>query len=198
MWKANVSISDRENYFWHARHFVRQAFSTLSDILLMNIKYQWSFLFYFTDILCVLNPARQNVRQGLSSLPDISRSLPDMSGIFRDHWSIRVLVFSHRQWLHSACFLKSQIQDIYWMIPWVNWKWIWTELYLLAFSSMRSDLASLDSASWSLLWTDFNSFCSESYFVCKLSDSSIFIICNENRENILRYFPNERQSFIHF
>ncbi len=30
----------------------------------------------------------QNVRQGLSSLPDISRSLPDMSGmssIFRDH-----------------------------------------------------------------------------------------------------------------
>ncbi len=39
-----------------------------------------------SDIVCVLNPAGQNVQQGLSSLPDISRSLPDMSGIFRDHW----------------------------------------------------------------------------------------------------------------
>ncbi len=29
--------------------------------------------------------AGQNVRQAFSALPDILRSLPDMSGIFRDH-----------------------------------------------------------------------------------------------------------------
>ncbi len=54
----------------------------------MTGKYQWSFLFSLSDILCELNPAGQNVRQDLSLLLDISRSLPDMSGmsgIFRDH-----------------------------------------------------------------------------------------------------------------
>ncbi len=52
-------------------------------------KYQWSFLFPLSHILSPLNTAGQNVQQGLSSLPDFSRSLPDMSGmsgIFRDHW----------------------------------------------------------------------------------------------------------------
>ena len=86
--------SDRENYFWHAGQYVRQAFSALPDILdpcqtfsqLMTGNYQWSFLFSLSDILHGLNPAGQNVRQCLSSLPVISRSLPDMSGIFRDHW----------------------------------------------------------------------------------------------------------------
>ncbi len=37
----------------------------------------------------ILNPAGQNVRQGESPLPDISRTLPDMSGmsgIFREDW----------------------------------------------------------------------------------------------------------------
>ncbi len=61
---------------------------------LMTGKYNWSFLFSLSDILCVLNSAGQNVRQGLSSLPDISISLPDMSGmsgIFRDHWQLIVL-----------------------------------------------------------------------------------------------------------
>ncbi len=52
---------------------------------LMAGKYQWSFLFSLSEILCVLNPVGQNVRQGMSSLLDISRSLPDMSGIFCDH-----------------------------------------------------------------------------------------------------------------
>ena len=48
----------------------------------MTVKYQWSFLFSLFDILCVLNPAGQNVQQGLSifaGLPayvrHISRSL---------------------------------------------------------------------------------------------------------------------------
>ncbi len=61
---------------------------------LMTDNYQWSFLFSLSDILCGLNTAGQNVRQGLSSLPDISRSLPDMSGmsgIFRDHWALKLL-----------------------------------------------------------------------------------------------------------
>ena len=63
--------------FWAAvRHFSQ----------LMTGKYQWSFLFSLSDILCVLNSAGQNVQHGLSSLPDISRSLLDMSGIFRDDW----------------------------------------------------------------------------------------------------------------
>ncbi len=45
---------------------------------------------HFLDIFRVLNPAGQNVRQCLSPLPDISRSLPDMSdmsGIFREDCS---------------------------------------------------------------------------------------------------------------
>ncbi len=56
----------------------------------MTDKCQWSLLFSFADMLFVLNSAGQNFRHGLSSLPDISRSLPDMSGmlgIFRDHGS---------------------------------------------------------------------------------------------------------------
>ncbi len=44
----------------------------------MTGKYQWSLLVSMSNILCVLNPARQNVWQSLSSLPAISRSLPDM------------------------------------------------------------------------------------------------------------------------
>ncbi len=63
-------------------------FKPLSDMFLswwlVNIS-SHSF-FSLSDILCVLSPAGQNVRQGLGSLPDISRSLPDMSGIFHDHW----------------------------------------------------------------------------------------------------------------
>ena len=64
---------------------------------LMTGKYQWSFLFSLLDILCVLNSAGQNVQQCLSSLPDISRTLPDMSGmsgIFRNHRRVRNYLLS--------------------------------------------------------------------------------------------------------
>ncbi len=65
--------------FWaHVRHFSQ----------LMTGQYQWWSLPLLSDILCVLQHAGQNVQQGMSSLPDISRSLPDRSGIFRDHWSL--------------------------------------------------------------------------------------------------------------
>ncbi len=43
-----------------------------------------------SDILCLLNPAGQNVQQGLSSLADISRSLPDRSSIFCDPWKMPI------------------------------------------------------------------------------------------------------------
>ena len=86
-------LSDRENYFWHAEQYVRHSFSALPDILspvrhflqLMTGKYQWSFLFSLLDILCVLNPAGQNVQQGLSSQSDIGTSLPDILCMFCDH-----------------------------------------------------------------------------------------------------------------
>ncbi len=62
-------------------------FEPLSDIFhswwLVNISGHSCFS---CRIFYVSKPAGQNVRQGLSSLPDISRSLPDMSGIFRNHW----------------------------------------------------------------------------------------------------------------
>ncbi len=73
----------------------------------MTSKYQLSFLFSLSDILCVLNPAGQNVRQGLTSLPDISRTLPDMSdmsGIFRDHCGIAEI---HWQQLASRLLIRS-------------------------------------------------------------------------------------------
>ncbi len=81
-----------------------QSFSALPDILTscqtfftMTGKYQWSF--FLSDILYESNSAGQNVRQGLSSLPDISRILPDMSSIFCDHWMI----------VH--CFVSVNIND---------------------------------------------------------------------------------------
>ncbi len=64
---------------------LRRTFEPLSDIFpFMTGKYQWSFLFSLSDMLCILIPAGQD----LSSRPDISRSLLDMSGIFCDHWTI--------------------------------------------------------------------------------------------------------------
>ncbi len=46
---------------------------------------------HLLDIFRALNPAGQNVRQCWNPLPDISRSLPDMSGmsgIFREDWEV--------------------------------------------------------------------------------------------------------------
>ncbi len=80
--------SDHENYFWHAGQNVRQAFSTLPDIFsscqtlsqLTTGKYQSPFLFSLSDILCVLNPAGQNVsarhqQKSAGHVRHISRSL---------------------------------------------------------------------------------------------------------------------------
>ncbi len=53
----------------------------------MVSKYIWQFLSPMPDIFHVLKPAGQNVRQCQSPLLDISRSLPDMSGIFREDWT---------------------------------------------------------------------------------------------------------------
>ncbi len=87
------------NLFLACRTFiqnVRQAISALSVILSPCQTFfqvdDWQisvailvFIVGYSLSLWLLNAAGQNVRQGLSSLPDISRSLPDMSGIFRDH-----------------------------------------------------------------------------------------------------------------
>ncbi len=81
--------SDRENYVWRAGQYVRQAFNVLPDILSLcqtffpvdNWQISVVILVFLSEILFCLNPAGQNVRQGMSSLPDISISLPDMSGM---------------------------------------------------------------------------------------------------------------------
>ncbi len=70
----------------------------------MTGKYNRSFLFSLSDISCVLNSAGQHVRQVLSSLPDISTSLPDMSGIFRDH----CLGLLHLKGYRGRLFMKCK------------------------------------------------------------------------------------------
>ena len=87
--KSDYRSSDRKNYFWHAIQNVRQALSALPDILspcqtlfpVNDWQISMVIVVFLVAHLCVLNPAGQNVRLGLSSLPDITRSLPDMSGI---------------------------------------------------------------------------------------------------------------------
>ncbi len=99
-----VYSSDRENYFWSPGQNVRQALSVLPDIwspcwtwlcfmpaILCAIVYGnvRQFLSSLPDIFPVLNPAGQNVQQCRGLLPDITRTLPDMSdmsSIFRNHW----------------------------------------------------------------------------------------------------------------
>ncbi len=64
----------------------------------MTVKYQWSFLFFLLDI-------GQILQQGLSTLPGIRRSAPDMSSVFRDHCS-KIL------WAHSES-LKELAKPIF-------------------------------------------------------------------------------------
>ncbi len=61
--------SPRENYFRSAGQNVRQVFNALSDILIP------CQTFFSVDNRQMLNPAGQNVWQGQSPLPDISRIL---------------------------------------------------------------------------------------------------------------------------
>ncbi len=75
---ADEISSPRENYFRAAGHFVRQVFNALSDILIP------CQTFFSVDNRQILNPAGQSVRQGQSPLLDISKTRPDMSGIFRE------------------------------------------------------------------------------------------------------------------
>ncbi len=83
--------SPRENYFRSVRQNVRQAFNALPDILIPCQTFfsvdDRQFFPLLSDIFTALNPAGQSVRQCRSPLSDISRSLPDMSGLFREDWS---------------------------------------------------------------------------------------------------------------
>ncbi len=87
-WKVADISSPRENYFRSAGQNVRQAFNALPDILIPCWTFvsvdDWQFFSLLSDIFHALNSIGQNVRQWWSPLPDISRSLPDMSGIFRE------------------------------------------------------------------------------------------------------------------
>ncbi len=87
---AGVPI-DRENYFWHARQNVRQAFSTLSDILSPCQTFSpvddWCtsvviLMFLVGHSMCI-EPCRTKctARSELSA-----GHQHDMSSIFRDHW----------------------------------------------------------------------------------------------------------------
>ncbi len=76
--------SPRENYLRSAGQNVRQVFNALPDILIP------CQTFISIDNRQILNPAGHFVRQGQSPLPDISKTLPDMSGmsgIFREDCS---------------------------------------------------------------------------------------------------------------
>ncbi len=106
-------LSDGENYFWCAGQNDQQAFSALSGILspcqTIFLVANWQitvvilvfYVFYFY-ILCVLNPAGQNVRQGLRSLPYISRSLPDMSGNFAAGFLVGNVKIGWKAWQHGG------------------------------------------------------------------------------------------------
>ncbi len=78
-----LNSSPRENYFRSVGQNDRHTFNALLDIL---IPCRTFFSVNDQQILFrVLNPAGQNVWQCLSPLPDISRSLPGMSGIFPEN-----------------------------------------------------------------------------------------------------------------
>ncbi len=76
--------------------------------------------FPLLGILYVLNPAGQNIQQGLSPLLDISRSLPDMSGIFRVHchifWHATINNLSHDWYMYM-------FYEVYILLSlWEKWK----------------------------------------------------------------------------
>ncbi len=80
----------------------------------------------------------KNVRHGLSSLPDISRSLPDMSGmsgIFRDHW------YSTVQFMVAYNIYNAHSIRI--TIFWILWPWPLTYhlSYIFCFLSKKSSIS---------------------------------------------------------
>ncbi len=105
-----LACSPRENYFRSAGQNVRQAFIGLPDILI-----PCRTLFSVNDQR-ILNSAGQNVRQYRTLLPDISKSLPDMSGIFREDWA----------WFH-VCYNPSKMKMIF---SWCTWKFMFFKMVL--------------------------------------------------------------------
>ena len=87
--------------------------------------------------------AGKNVRQGLSSLSDISRRLLDMSGIFCDHWAflpLRMMVVKRllsppvhtAQWAHMHRFLSVCLSVRLWL-----YKNSWTIIHISKSSAPR-------------------------------------------------------------
>ncbi len=89
-WKDSKT-SPRKNYFRSAGHFVRQAFNALPDILnpcqtFFSVDDR-GILFSLAGHFPCIEPCRTKCPAMLETLLDISRSLPDMSGmsgIFRE------------------------------------------------------------------------------------------------------------------
>ena len=111
-------ISDHENYFWRAGQNVRQAFSTLPDILsscqtfsqLMTSKYQWSSVGHFMciDPCQTKCPARSELfagRQQKSAghVQHISQSLLHTEGWFSKITDHLLLRGHPRVWMAHSC-----------------------------------------------------------------------------------------------
>ena len=91
--KSAIWCSSRENYFRSAGQSVWQALNALPDIVIhcrtFFSVHDQQILCFMPGIFVVFNPTGQNVRQCLSPLLDISRSLPDISDIlvFREDYT---------------------------------------------------------------------------------------------------------------
>ncbi len=116
-------ISNCENYFRFIRQNVWQAFNALPDILIPCLTF--FTVYHRTAILVCLagnfpriEPCQTNCPQCWRPLPDISRSLPDMSDIH----------FISRGLLHD--FNDNWYLHIFKVIGLVNFICLWSEFFL--------------------------------------------------------------------